>query len=152
MLLIFLALGIAILAIGIFGYANNWNENVYITLNLISGIILIITTIAIISVCSGYSERFVIDEKIEMYRQENSRIEEQMAVVVNEYMGYESETLKDFKNESTITLISLYPELKSNELVAKRLETYQNNYEKIVKLESKRLDMKIYAWWLFFGK
>lgn len=86
------------------------------------------------------------------HRNENAKIEEQMAVVVDAYKDYESETFKNFKNESSVTLVSLFPELKSDELVAKQIAVYMENTETIKSLECEKLNYKVYAWWMFFGK
>ena len=70
-------------------------------------------------------------QKIAMYQEENTNIETQIDELVENYMSYESETLKEFKVESSITLVSLYPELKADELVKTQIETYTSNNTKI---------------------
>lgn len=62
-----------------------------------------------------------VKDKIAMYEEQNSKIEEQIDVVVKQYMEYESDTYAMTAPESSITLVSLYPELKSDELVKSRL-------------------------------
>lgn len=66
-----------------------------------------------ISVSIGRS----IDEKISMYQEENTKIEKQLDTLISNYMNYESNTYEKFKSESSITLVSMYPELKSDKLV-----------------------------------
>jgi hypothetical protein len=94
----------------------------------------------------------VADKKIKMYTEENNAIEKQIETVVNQYMEYENETLKEFKGDSSITLVTLYPELKSDELVKKQIETYQKNNEKIKELKEKKIEVSTAKWWLYFGK
>ena len=48
--------------------------------------------------------------------------------------------------------ISLYPELKSNELVAKQLEIYTANNEQIKKLKAEQANLSTSKWWLYFGR
>lgn len=99
-----------------------------------------------------YSGRVIIDDKIELYRTENEKIEQQMSALVSEYMKHEADTFGSLKGDDAVTLVNLYPELKSNELVAKQLEIYVSNNNTIKKLECDKLKMKVYAYWLFFGK
>lgn len=94
----------------------------------------------------------VVDQKIEMYSEENKVIETQIETVVTDYMKYESETLKDLKGNSAITLVSLYPELKADELVKTQIKTYQENNSKIKKLKEEKIDISVAKWWLYFGK
>lgn len=158
MLIVLLVIGVIILAAGLFVYAK-WGQQlyykdyewVYYLLNAVGGVVLGVSLIATIIVGITYTGHMTIDEKIEIYKQENANIESQMSVVVSEYMGFETETLEKFKNESSTTLVSLYPELKSNTLVTKQLELYVENNKAIKSLECERLKYRVYAWWLFFG-
>ena len=90
-------------------------------------------------------------EKIKMYQTENKKIENQIGELVKGYMDYESETYKSFKNESSITMVNLYPDLKSNELVQKQMNIYLTNNDKIKELNEKEIDTKIGKWLLYFG-
>lgn len=158
MLIALLIIGTIILAAGIFIYAK-WGKKLYYSdyewiyylFNTIGGIVLGVSLIATIVVGIEYTGHMTIDEKIEIYKQENANIENQMSIVVSEYMGFETDTLEKFKNESSTTLVSLYPELKSNTLVTKQLELYVENNKMIKSLECERLKYRVYAWWLFFG-
>lgn len=89
--------------------------------------------------------------KILMYQEENTKIETQIGDLIKDYMNYESDTYKEFKNESSITLVNLYPELKSDELVQKQMNIYLSNNDKIKELKEKEIDTKIGKWLLYFG-
>lgn len=93
-----------------------------------------------------------LDDKIKMYSDENRGIESQIDEVVTEYMKHESETFKDLKVESSITLVSMYPELKSDKLIKKQIDVYTKNNEKIKELKNEKINVRIYKWWLYFGK
>lgn len=161
MIFLLLAVGLIILALGLFSFYKISNagykqwysgeEWIYWVLNSVGTAMSIIFFIAAIWVGITLSGRMTIDEKIELYRTENAVIEEQMETVIQNYQEFESGTLKEFNNESATILVSLYPELKSNELVAKQLEVYVNNNAKIKELECERLSYKPLAWWLYFG-
>lgn len=97
------------------------------------------------------SQCAVIDQKIQMYTEENVKIETQINDLVEEYMKYEGDTFKELANNEGISLISLYPELKSDELINKQLDLYITNNEKIKTLREQKINAKIYKWWLYFG-
>lgn len=93
----------------------------------------------------------VIDDKIAMYEEENARIETQIADVVEQYQKYETEIFTEVTPESSMTLVALYPELKSDTLVQSQIDIYVQNNEKIKELREKKINEKIYRWWLYFG-
>lgn len=108
--------------------------------------------IAAIVLCVGVKDGAVIDEKIAMYQKENTKIENQMDVLVSQYMKFEADTYGELKNESSITLVSLYPDLKSDELVKKQIDVYESNNKEIREMKEKKIDLKVLKWWLYFGK
>lgn len=108
--------------------------------------------IAAIVLCVGVKDGAVIDEKIAMYKKENTKIENQMDILVSQYMKFETDTYGELKNESSITLVSLYPDLKSDELVKKQIEVYESNNKEIREMKEKKINLKVLKWWLYFGK
>lgn len=111
-----------------------------------------ITVIAFVCVAYDFSKTMVIDDMITMYTEENQNIESQIDVIVRKYMDYESGTFTELKNDSSITLVSLYPELKSDELVQTQISTYQVNNAKLKELKEAKINTRVYKWWLYFGK
>ena len=105
-----------------------------------------------IVLCVSVTDGSVIDKKIAMYQKENTKIENQMDVLVSQYMKFETDTYGELKNESSITLVSLYPDLKSDELVKKQIEVYESNNKEIREMKEKKIDLKVLKWWLYFGK
>lgn len=93
----------------------------------------------------------IIDEKISMYQEENTKIEKQIDTLVSNYMNYESNTYEKFKSESSITLVSMYPELKSDKLVEEQISVYEENNKKIRELKEDKINLKVKKWWLHFG-
>lgn len=112
----------------------------------------VITVIAFVCVAYDFSKTMVIDDMITMYAEENQNIENQIDVIVSEYMDYESDTFTELKGDSSITLVSLYPELKSDELVQAQIATYQANNAKLKELKEAKINTRVYKWWLYFGK
>lgn len=159
MLIVIFSIGLALLIISILVYIK-WGDDLYstdddwidISVAVMGLLIMLVSLCAALVLGISYSSRIIIDEKINLYLSENSKIEEQMNTVIENYMGYEQETFEKAKNENAIAVVSMYPELKSNELVSKQIEIYVANNQTIKELECERLKYKLYAWWLFFGK
>lgn len=91
------------------------------------------------------------DQKIQMYQEENEKIEEDVSVIITQYMEYENETFDMSKIESSTVLIQMYPELKSNELVSKQIDIYNENNKKIKKLKLEKIKNQKAKFYLYFG-
>lgn len=131
------------------------NESVYDffeTVEILSVVFSIIMFIIFAVFLSDVVNSNLIDEKIEMYQEENENIESQIDSLVKSYMEYESETFKEFKTDSSITLVSLYPELKSDTLVQTQITTYTENNKKIKELKEEMIMRSVVRWWVYFGK
>lgn len=113
------------------------------------------TTIICLFVTLGFTASVVsskyIAEKITMYTEQNNKIEEQIDIVVKQYQEYESDTYAMTSSESSITLVSLYPDLKSDELVKKQIKVYTDNNKKITELKEEQISAKACKFWLYFG-
>lgn len=116
------------------------------------GIMALVVIIVVCVLMNNLLETSVVNQRIEMYQQENTIIEGQIETVVKQYQEYESGIITEVGDkESYITLVSLYPDLKADELVNKQIEVYLNNNKTIVGLNNQLLNEKIYRWWLYFG-
>lgn len=108
---------------------------------------------AVGAVClSEIIEGRYIDERIALYESENAEIEQNINELVEQYMQYEADTYSNLKGESGITLVSLYPELKSNELVQEQCDLYISNKKCVLELKEQRIRVSENKWWLYFGK
>ena len=125
-----------------------WDEDIAI----LPGLLFLIFFVILIFVGCGVVKGRTLDSKIAMYIEENKNIETEMNALVKQYMNYESGTYGELKGESSITLVSLYPELKADTLVAKQIDIYIANNEKIKELKEKKIDLSVKKWWLYFGK
>ena len=150
--MIFVILAVAILGIIVAMYFEERCCSVFPL-----ALIVIFTAILIITICVGVvlilfnAKLSVIDDKIEMYSQENAKIEEQISEVVKQYQEYEKEVFTEVSPENSIALVSLYPELKSDTLVQQQIEVYVANNQKIKELNEEKIDAKVIKWWLYFG-
>lgn len=92
------------------------------------------------------------DDKIEMYEEENLRIEQSLDVLVKDYYKHESDTYSSLKPENAVLFASAYPELQSNELATKQLEIYVDNNNKIKELKEDQINLSKNRFWLYFGR
>ena len=136
------------LVLFIIGICKDWDDDII----SIFAIGFIGSLIAVACFCGLIIDGRTISSKIDMYTEENQKIEDDMDILVEQYMNYESDTYGEVKSESSITLVSLYPELKTNTLVEKQIEVYMSNNGEIKDLKEKLINLSIYKWWLYFGK
>lgn len=150
--MIFVILGICILAIILSGIISEKTESdTAFVFFVLSGISLAISLIVTIILGVMVSLLPVIDSQIEMYQEENTQIEQQIANVVCQYQQYETEIFTTVAPEDSISLVALYPELKSDTLVQKQIDVYVANNEKIKALKEKQINGSVLRWWLYFG-
>lgn len=93
-----------------------------------------------------------LDDKIAMYEQENTAIEQSVDVLVKDYYKHESDTYSSLKPENAVLFASAYPELQSNELATKQLEIYVDNNNKIKELKEDQINLSKNRFWLYFGR
>ena len=93
-----------------------------------------------------------VDERIAMYEEQNAEIESQVETAVKLYMSHEDEVFESASPDDYITLVSLYPELKSDTLMQKQIEVYIDNNKKICELKEEKITAQRSKFWLYFGK
>lgn len=108
--------------------------------------------VALLGIMPEYKKLDYIDTKIEYLTEQNTQIDDEIKLIVSSYQDHELEFYKEFENVSSATLITLYPELKSNELVNKQLDIYFANQQEIKELELKKIDGGVIRWWMYFGE
>ena len=131
----------------IFGLLLNWD-----ILPSVCGFMLMVSIVGIIWCTHSIVSNMPVDEKIAMYEEENERIETDIAAVVKQYMDHESTIFENATVESPITLVSLYPELKSDTLVQSQVDIYVENNNKIKELREDKINVSVSRWWLYFGR
>ena len=116
------------------------------------GIILfVVITTSLVVVGTTYGRCQIIDEQIAIYQEENTKIENTINEIVTNYQEYETDIFDNTIEELNPTLIfSMYPELKSDQLIIKQIEIYNENNKEIKKLRKDKTIEKIFKWWLFF--
>ena len=161
MLILILGLSVIGMIISII-ISNKTKPNRYLEFNvhdLFSGlarIFRVLTIVMIIVICiltPRVATASIIDDKIAMCQEENATIEQDIDRIAKEYLKHEHDTFTDLKTEeSSITLVTLFPELKSDTLIQQQLEIYVANNAKIRKLREEKIDIVKLKWILYFGK
>jgi len=99
------------------------------------------------------STEYTIDQEIAMYEEENAKIETEISMIVSNYMDYEQETLIGVSpEEDVMVLVSLFPELKSDELVKEQIAIHTSNASQIKALKQEKIDISVQKWLLYFGR
>lgn len=151
MCLLLLVIGIAAVVGGMLIYENTNAEGTGFAVGAIGAIVAVIAAIALIFLMVACSSAATVDARIEMYQEENARIEEQIATVVKQYQEYEKEIFTEVSPESAMTLVALYPNLKADSLVASQIDIYVANNEKIKSLKEESINASVIRWWTYFG-
>jgi len=150
MIILILAVLIVIAAIsGYISYKNDLDSFISFITCVFSVIGIIIVSVWLFIEVIVIAEGRYINEKISVYQNENTIIENDIKNIVERYMDFEHDTYKEFANLES--LITLYPDLKSNELVNKQIEIYISNKKEIKELKEEQINIKSHKWLVYFG-
>ena len=154
MILVILVIGILMVTLGIVLYdkLDYGKDKIGKIFQIIGTVATIISTIVTIVLLVCVLNRVNIEKKIAIYEEENTKIEQQIADTVKQYQEYETGIFTEVAPESSITLVALYPELKTDTLVQSQIEVYVENNKTIKDLKSSAINAPVYRWWLYFGK
>lgn len=139
---------LTIICFSVLRYA--WDDNA-IGVGIVSLFVAVGALIGAILIGIEVSHLTVIDDRIEMYQEENAVIEQQIADVVEQYQKYETDIFMEVAPESAVSMVALYPELKSDSLVQAQIEVYVANNNMIKDLKDQQIKGDVYRWWLYFG-
>ena len=154
MILVILVIGILMATFGMVLYdkLDCGKDEIGTIFQIAGAVAIIISTIVTIALLVCVLNRVNIEKKIAIYEEENTKIEQQIADTVKQYQEYETGIFTEVAPESSITLVALYPELKSDTLVQSQIEVYVENNKTIKELKSSAINAPVYRWWLYFGK
>ena len=132
------------------------DEHSYTDFDILSGICGILSVIVLVFDCicgfNLFSKSYTTPKKIAMYEEENKRIEEKISATVEKYMQYEKNIIYEVSPEDdTMVLVSLYPDLKSDQLIQSEIDTYIQNNNTIKELKSNMINVSIYKFLVYFG-
>lgn len=150
MIILLLILGLIAFVVGMI-YATKTDSAGAFALAVVGMLIIIGAIVGGSTVITDAINGRYIDDKIAMYQNENEKIESDIDVIVRQYMDHEGQTFDMAKVKSSTTLVQMYPELKSSEVVQKQMDVYYKNNEKIKKLELDKYKSKRARFILYFG-
>ena len=143
-LLLAIALGLVLLAEIIDGSTNKFGFLAVVpgVLGAVFAIIFGIWTLA-----SGFG----IQEKIEIYEEQNAQIEESIDAAVKAYCEHEQSTYVQMSDGAVALVAAAYPELASSELVKTQTEVWTSNTSELKDLKSDLVDFNKARYFLYFG-
>lgn len=142
MFLILAIIGLIILAIGFVVYKKQYDASfgffmVGTCMSVIFG------TILIVLICVYSFNKPTINNKIEMYEEENKKVETQLVESVNMWLTHQETTFESISSiDGVTTYLVKYPELKGDSLVNELMETYKNNSKEIKQLKSRKINLE----------
>ena len=154
MLIILLLLGIVLIVSGvlIFNFSELEYDNGFGWVCSVVGVIwcACVFVFFITGICR-LAESRIIDTKIAMYFEENTNIETNVTTTVEKYLEHEYNIFNNLQGEDIQTLLVVYPEINSNELVKRQVEIFVENNNKIKELKEQKLNIEVWKWWVYFG-
>ncbi len=118
---------------------------------VLGGVIALACIILFIEGGVNLSQSRVIDNKIAMYQEENARIETTVTTTVEKYLEHEYQIFDSLQGEDIQTLLVVYPEINSHELVKRQVEIFIENNNKIKELKEQKLNIEVWKFWVYFG-
>lgn len=149
-LLLAIALGLVLLAEIIDGSTNKFGFLAVVprVLGTIFAIVFSIWTLwNIIVVASGFG----IQEKIGIYEEQNTQIEQSIDAAVKAYCAHEQITYVQMSDGAVALVAAAYPELASSELVKTQMEVWTSNSSELKDLKSDLVDFHRAQYFLYFG-
>lgn len=148
--LLAIALGLVLLAEFIDGSTNKFGF-LAVVLGVLGAVFAIIfglwTFWNIITVASGFG----IQEKIEIYENQNAQIEQSIDAAVKVYCEHEQITYVQMSDGAIALVAAAYPELASSELVKTQMEVWTSNSHELKTMKSKLVDFNKARYFLYFG-
>lgn len=101
----------------------------------------------LIVVASGFG----IQDKIEIYEEQNAQIEQSIDAAVQAYCEHEQITYIQMSDGAVALVAAAYPELASSELVKTQMEVWTSNSSELKDMKSKLVDFHRAQYFLYFG-
>ena len=152
MFIVFFVICLVCISLGIIIWIKKPYSDAGPTVFAISLVILVV-----IVICSLYNINKIVkantlEQKITVYQEEMTNIENSINPVVQNYLDHEKETYTALTPDNAVIFASIYPELSSNEIVQKQLNIYNEYLISIKNLKLKIAEISTAKWWLYFGQ
>ena len=114
---------------------------------------IICLLVLFITLLSYNAIKTINDKQIVILEERNEIVLKQIALLVDKYLNYETETLSKFKVDvNNLVALSMFPELKGNEFVKSQIDIVIKNQDGITKLKLQKARLNAYKLWLFMGE
>ena len=152
MLIVFFVICLVCISLGIIFWFKKPYSDAGPTVFAISLIMLVVVIICCLFNVNKIVKANTLGQKIAVYQEEMTNIENSINPVVQNYLDHEKETYTALTPDNAVIFASMYPELSSNEIVQKQLNIYNEYLISIKNLKLEIAEISTAKWWLYFGQ
>lgn len=152
MLVVFFVICLVCISLGIIIWIKKPYSDVGSTVFAISLVVLVVVIICCLFNVNKIVKANTLEQKITVYQEEMTNIENSINPVVQNYLDHEKETYTALTPDNAVIFASIYPELSSNEIVQKQLNIYNEYLISIKNLKLEIAEISTAKWWLYFGQ
>ncbi len=151
MFIVFFVISLVCISLGVILWFKKPYSDAGSTVFAISLVMLVVVIICCLFNINKIVKANTLEQKITVYQEEMTNIENSINPVVQNYLDHEKETYTALTPDNAIIFASIYPELSSNEIVQKQLNIYNEYLISIKNLKLKIAEISTAKWWLYFG-
>ena len=152
MLVVFFVICLVCISLGIIIWIKKPYSDAGSTVFAISLVVLVVVIICCLFNVNKIVKANTLEQKITVYQEEMTNIENSINPVVQNYLDHEKETYTALAPDNAVIFASIYPELSSNEIVQKQLSIYNEYLISIKNLKLEIAEISTAKWWLYFGQ
>ena len=152
MLIVFFVICLVCISLGIILWFKKPYSDAGSTVFAISLIVLVVVIICCLFNVNKIVKANTLEQKITVYQEEMTNIENSINPVVQNYLDHEKETYTALTPDNAVIFASIYPELSSNEIVQKQLNIYNEYLISIKNLKLEIAEISTAKGWLYFGQ
>ena len=152
MLVVFFVICLVCISLGIIIWIKKPYSDAGPTVFAISLVVLVVVIICCLFNVNKIVKANTLEQKITVYQEEMTNIENSINPVVQNYLDHEKETYTALAPDNAVIFASIYPELSSNEIVQKQLSIYNEYLSSIKNVKLEIAEISTAKWWLYFGQ
>lgn len=151
MFAVFFVICLVCISLGVILWFKNPYSDAGSTVFAISLVMFVVVIICCLFNVNKIVKANTLEQKITVYQEEMTNIENNINPVVQNYLDHEKETYTALTPDNAVIFASIYPELSSNEIVQKQLNIYNEYLISIKNLKLEIAEISTAKWWLYFG-
>lgn len=152
MFIVFFIISLVCISLGVILWFKKPYSDAGATVFAISLVMLVVVIICCLFNVNKIVKANTLEQKIVVYQEEMTNIENNINPVVQNYLDHEKETYTALTPDNAVIFASIYPELSSNEIVQKQLNIYNEYLISIKNLKLEIAEISTAKWWLYFGQ